>query len=242
MSDHPHLSGDELEALWREAWRLARRACHTTLARLRAGQGGFYGADDLHQDLFLGFRRLALAWAAREPRPPESELWAAWRRHLWHGGARYYRRRPQRLWTGVELPLTPALLALDLADDAEGRVAADALSPDAARQLVQRDEATTELERNDAARELAAALRTLTAEQRRLLEMVALQGRSIAEAACALGLPPGQATHQRLYRARRALARALRRSERTHNGCGACPGHRESAPPRRHVGDQGVRS
>ena len=210
MTERTPLSADALELLWREAWRLARHACHTTLIRLRAGQGGFYDADDLHQDLFLGFRELAMAWAAQEPRPPESALWAAWRRHLWHGGARYYRRRPQRLWTGVEIPLSPGSLALDEPRDVEARADGDCLPHGAAAQLVQPDVAELGLEEEDLARELAAALRTLPTGQRRLL-LATLRLGSVARAAALLGLPPGQQTYQRLYRARQALRRALDR-------------------------------
>jgi DNA-directed RNA polymerase specialized sigma24 family protein len=208
MSDCARLSADELETLWREAWRLARQACHTTLIRLRAGHGGFYDADDLHQDLFLGFRSLALEWAAETPRPPESALWAAWRRRLWHGGARYYRRRPQRLWARVEIALPPEILALDDADDAEARDSGDRLPADVIAQLVQSDEATAGLEGEDTEGELAAALSLLPREQQRLLKAILRTG-SVAEAARALGLPQGQRTYQRLYRARRALQRAL---------------------------------
>ncbi len=208
MSHSEPLTADELEALWREAWRLARRACQMTLLRLRAGHGGFYQADDLQQDLFLGFRSLALAWAARRPRPPESELWAAWRRHLWHGGARYYRRRPQRLWGGVELALPPELLALERLEGGEPEQA-DTLPAAAAEQLTQQAEAPLLLEGQEAAQAVAAALAKLPAEQRRLLELVALHGCTVAQAARMLGLPQGQVTYQRLYRARRALQRAL---------------------------------
>lgn len=217
MSDPIALSPDEIEALWREAWRLARRACHATLARLRMGEGGFYDADDLHQDLFLGFRSLALTWAAQQPRPPESELWAAWRRQLWHGGARYYRRRPQRLWIGRELPLAPETLALDDGEDPDAPDR-DCLPACAAEQLIEPDASLEGLQAEDAARSALAALRSLPAAQRRLLELVAVQGRSVAEAARALGLPPGQAAYQRLYRARRALERAMQRAERPGQG------------------------
>lgn len=208
MSEPLPLSADELEMLWREAWRVARRACHATLVRLRMGHGGFYGADDLHQDLFLGFRRLALTWAARQPRPPESELWAAWRRRLWHGGARYYRKRPQRLWMGRQLPLAPEALTLDGGDEADGW-GEDSLPNHAIEQLTERDAMLEGLEAEDAVRSALAALRTLPADQQRLLELVAVQGCSLAEAGRAMGLPPGQATCQRLYRARRALERAM---------------------------------
>ncbi len=211
MTDHSLLSADELEVLWREAWRLARHACHTTLIRLRAGHGGFYDADDLHQDLFLGFRSLAMDWAAQTPHPPESALWAAWRRRLWHGGARYYRRRPQRLWAGAEIPLPPELLALDDPGDVKTRHSGDLLPQGAAAQLTQPDEAEIGLEGEDMAQEVAVALRTLPREQQRLL-LTTLREGSVARAARALGLPPGQQTYQRLYRARRALRRALAHS------------------------------
>lgn len=205
MNNHPSLAPEELEALWREAWRQARSACRNTIARLNAGHGGFYDADDFHQDLFLGFHKLALAWAACDPRPPESELWATWQRHLRHSGLRFYRRRPQRLWRGAMLPLPPEAFTLETPEDH-----LPWLNGNAAAQFIQPDEAQEALERLEERKRLFQALDHLPPPQRRLLRLVA-HGWSLPRIARKLGIAYGSPLYQRLYRARRALYQALQR-------------------------------
>lgn len=59
------MNGEQCLSLWPRAREMARVHCSGTLARLRNGDGGFYQADDLWQDLFLEFWALASRWQAR---------------------------------------------------------------------------------------------------------------------------------------------------------------------------------
>ncbi len=102
-----------------------------SLRRLQAGDGGFYEADDLQQDLFIEFWALARDWQASGE--DEAALWAAWRRRLWGQGCHILRRRPQRLWDRAEYPVAPDRLALDASDDEPAAVEG---LPTAARQAL----------------------------------------------------------------------------------------------------------
>ena len=99
-------SNAQLVTLWRRAWEMSRPACAYSLGRLRRGDGGFYGPDDLQQDLFCEFWRLYLRWKADARShgltPDERLLWEAWQKRLSRGGWRVLRRKPQRLWDRAE--------------------------------------------------------------------------------------------------------------------------------------------
>lgn len=194
--------GDEalLEA-WERARRTALRRCRRTFARLHAGCGGFYGADDFEQDLFLEFWSL---WH-RHGGVADERLWAAWDATLWGGGLRILRRRPQRLWRRHEVPVAPT--AFEGADPEPGPQAG---LPAAARNraLVER-EASAEVEEAEAVARLEAALRRLSPGQREVLYLLALRGLPAAEIARRLEIPSSDAVYQRARRARRSLARGL---------------------------------
>lgn len=100
------MDDSQLLSLWQRGLRIAERRCAHTLARLHAGDGGFYEADDFVQDLFLVFRELAERWQAQGAADEEA-LWAAWQRRLWHGGQRVLRRAPQRLWRRNDVSFAP---------------------------------------------------------------------------------------------------------------------------------------
>jgi DNA-directed RNA polymerase specialized sigma24 family protein len=194
--------GEEaLLALWGRARQIALRRCRRTLARLRAGAGGFYGADDLEQDLFLGFWALARAL-------PEEELWPAWERALWGGGLRYLQRAPQRLWARAERQMPPG--ALDL-DDGEPQVAA---LGGARRGLVQEEDSWARLAALAELDALEEGLWRLRPAQRQILYLAVLRGLPAAEVARRLALADGRAVHARTFRARAALRRALGRGQR----------------------------
>lgn len=200
------LTADEMEALWREAWRLARVRCRQTIWRLRCGASPIYDQDDFSQDLFLDFYRLANEWAAATPRPPKAELWARWQRHISHGGSRIYRRPPQRLGRSIETPLPPAALTLELDDLAPYGV------PELAKQLevaLSHEEAhDPEGDQRAAVRRFQAALWALPPGQRLLLYLSGIVGWRPARLARELGIERRR-LYQRLYRARRALRRKL---------------------------------
>ena len=209
------LSEAEPMALWRQAWRLARPRCGRTLSRLRRGRGGFYDADDFSQDLFLEFLGLLGRWQDA-PRSSQADLWAAWRRILWQGGSRVVRRAPQRLWSGAELAVDPAELALESGDEEESDGDAGRLSlPEAARAaLIQPEDGEETQERLARLEALATALQALPPGQRQLITMLALAGLPAPLVARRLGAGSTNALYQRLRLARLALRRKLQDAER----------------------------
>jgi len=199
------LSDDELLALWQVAWRMARRRCAAALARLGRGEGGFYGADDLQQDLFLEFWALARAWHASGQ--GLADLWAAWQRRLWGGGRRVLRRSPQRLWGRPEISYDPA--TLDPAEAGEpqegGRLWSEA--------LVQPEDAEATRHSLAGLEALERALWALRPVHRQVLYMATLLESPPAEVARLLMLDDAEAVHRRLHLARRALRRQLTLTE-----------------------------
>lgn len=201
----PDAEEADLLALWEQAWALARRCCAGSLRRLQAGDGGFYEADDLQQDLFIEFWALARDWQASGE--DEAALWAAWRRRLWGQGCHILRRRPQRLWDRAEYPVAPDRLALDASDDEPAAVEG---LPTAARQALTagEDAAATHDQLADLSR-LEDALWALRPTQRQILYMVTLAGLPAAAVERLLGLGSRTALYQRLFVARQALRRGL---------------------------------
>jgi RNA polymerase sigma factor (sigma-70 family) len=203
--------GDEdLLALWQVARGEAMRSCARTLARLRAGEGGFYEAEDFLQDLFLAFWSLVQAWHATAPRDAGA-LWAAWRQALCRGGAHILRRAPMRLWERRERPVAPQCLALedDPAERAgEGQDSAP-LDAAAVRALTQPEDAEAAHLSQVALEELEEGLWGLRPGQRQVIYMAALAGLPEKEVARRLGLPSGNTVAQRLFLARAALRRRL---------------------------------
>jgi RNA polymerase sigma factor (sigma-70 family) len=200
---------EQLLALWRTARAMAMRACARTILRLQAGEGGFYDADDLQQDLFLEFWRLVRCWE-EDPHRQEEELWAAWKRALWHGGRTILKRAPQRLWDPPERQQDPEFFTLD-ADVAPESVhtAASGLA-DGTPALIQEDDAERTRVYADTLEGLEQALWALPVGQRQLLYMTAVAELPAEQVARCLGLPNGNAVHRRLHRARAALRRRLR--------------------------------
>jgi len=199
------LPDDDLLALWQVAWRMARRRCAAALARLGRGEGGFYGPDDLQQDLFLEFWALVQQWRASGQ--GRDALWAAWRRRLWGGGRRVLRRAPQRLWSRPEITLDP--LALDPAGGSEPedglRIGADL--------LVQPEDAEATRHGLAGLEALERALWALRPVHRQVLYMAAFLEAPPAEVARLLMLEDAAAVHRRLHLARRALRRQLTLTE-----------------------------
>jgi len=216
---HPSsLSEEELLALWQTARRMALRSCASTLARLRAGEGGFYEAEDFWQDLFLAFWSLAKAWRQAGP-SDEIALWAAWRRALRRGGAQLLRRAPMRLWARRERPLAPEVLALEdepRLDRGQPFAAGDPSPPldgAALEALTQPEDAEAGHLRRACLDDLEAALWALRPAQRQVIFMATLAELPAAEVARLLGLSEGNAVSQRLFAARAALRRLLRGRE-----------------------------
>jgi len=213
------LSEDELLALWQVARREALRCCASTLARLHAGDGGFYEAEDFWQDLFIAFWGLVKGWLAAAPREEQAPdldrgqaLWAAWRRLLRRGGARLLRRAPMRLWARQERPMAPYLLALEdeLCQGPEAGDPGSPLDPAALEALTQPEDAEAGHLRQACLDDLEAALWALRPGQRQVIFMATLAELPAAEVARLLGLSEGNAISQRLFAARAALRWLLR--------------------------------
>lgn len=198
------LSTAELEELWHQAWLILRERCQATLRRLTRGWGGAYDVEDLYQDAFLAFRSLAESWASRDPREPEGELWSAWRRLLWHGGARILRRPPQRL--GVTRAQSEP--DLDALLDDIGNCHDDALARALLEHLVDREDPERVLVRAERHKEDAATVAWLLAglrpDQRLLLTWIYLDGRTPREVAPLLDVTPAVIS-SRVYQALRIL-------------------------------------
>mgnify|MGYP000866850243 CR=1 FL=1 len=199
---------EELLALWRTARGMALRACARTISRLRAGEGGFYDADDLLQDLFLEFWRLVRRWRA-DPKREVGQLWAAWRRALWHGGRTILKRAPQRLWDSPERQRDPGFFLLDADADPETvRLAARELAY--MQPLIQDEDGERTHVCEDTLDGLEQALWALPVGQRQLLYLSAVAELPAEQVARCLGLSNGNAVHQRLHTARVALRRRWR--------------------------------
>lgn len=196
------MTNDELIALWQVAWEIARRLCGRTLSRLASGDGGFYGAEDFQQDLFLEFWALTRVWR-RHNASPEA-LWRAWRRRLWGGGRRILRRAPQRLWHSTERTFDPSIMALgDFSDEEANSI------PFAVEALSQPEDAEATQTQKADLQALEEALWALRPAQRQIVYMAAMLEISPSEVARILRLGNAREVYQRLYRARRALRQRL---------------------------------
>lgn len=204
-------SEDEIVRLWEEAWDTARRLCARTLARLERGDGGFYGAEDLRQDLFLEFWSLLGEWRAA-PSPRAEDLWREWRRRLARGGYRVIRRRPQRLWDRAEGPVDPLVLMLDEpVDTGEDALGDRSVGPSAAAKLVQPEDALASHEALHSFDALEEALWELTPSQRQVVYMSALMDLPAKTVARCLGLTRREGVYAHLHEARRVLMARLER-------------------------------
>lgn len=196
----------EFEALWPRARRYAARYCAGTLARLRQGDGGFYEADDLWQDIYLAFHALAEAWQASTADEEGREaFYEAWQKQLARGGWRIYRRAPQRLWAGAELAAAPADLALE--SDGAAPEDSDNLPCAVLAQLTQPEDSAALYERMERLRLVERALWQLRPVQRQTLYLTAMRAMPAARTARLLGIANAAAVYDRMYDARQFLRR-----------------------------------
>ncbi|MHB1293926.1 MAG: RNA polymerase sigma factor [Anaerolineae bacterium] len=192
--------------LWQKARTLAAGWCRIALARLRAGQGGFYDDQDLWQDLFLEFWAVVGLWQEGEAHD-EEHLWDLWKRALRRGGLRVLKRAPQRLWVGVEEAVEPCVLALDGAEGA--RDVERTPLPLAARRALTLEDSREEGSGRVEVAELAEALWRLRPLQRQTLYLGAVVGLTADQVARCLGLTGPNVASQRLHRARERLQQCL---------------------------------
>lgn len=212
MSDTTPLNDDELMALWERARRMALARCSGSLRSLRQGDGGFYEADDFWQDLFLDFWDLVRRWRDGVDARHAGDLWAAWRRHLWQGGHRVLRRRPQRLWRRREEPVDPDEMALD-GPPSEGAATPAAVPPIAVDALTESggpEEASMIRAEEDA---VESRLWRLAAINRQALYLTTVAGLSHAEAARCLALAGPEQVRRHVCRARESVRRGRRVAE-----------------------------
>lgn len=202
---------DEMLVLWLRARGYVLRYCRATLSRLREGDGGFYDADDLLQDLYVEFHALVTRWRAGEvlgdpamPDDPLAALYTAWQRLLARGGWRVYRRAPQRLWVGAELALSPG--EVELEDDESSDHDFAPLPFALQSQLAASEDGARSCERLDRIQALEQALWRLRPGQRQALYMAALEEMPAVEVARLLALPNAAAIYDRIYEARLVLA------------------------------------
>ena len=193
-------AGPDLDAdrLWSQARRMAERWCATTIRRLHRGDGGFYEADDLLQDLYLEFRDTVGRWRAGDDRDDVQALWSAWSRRLWGGGKRVLRRQPQHLWVRPEEPMDPT----DVGRAIEALMAQDDQSPVEPAQV---GEAMAGLDRLD------AALWSLPVLNRQVVYMMCLRRQPAPDIARMLDLSGSEAVYVLLRRARLRLRPLLDR-------------------------------
>lgn len=197
------LDEQALLALWRKARVLAGSWCGTSLARLRAGHGGFYDDQDFWQDLFIEFWAVVKLWQHGESRT-EARLWALWRGALQYGGLRVLKRTPQRLWSGAEQAVEPCVLALDTENVPDA--SRSPLPPAVRRTLtLDSDEAPGAAE----AAELAEALWRLRPLHRQVLYLNGFVGLTADQVAHCLGLTGRDSASQWLHRAREHLRACL---------------------------------
>ncbi len=201
----------EADGLWPEARRLAVRWCCRSLYRLRRGEGAFYEAEDLLQDLYIEFRATVdecRAASAGGPLDPPA-LWRAWSRRLWHGALNVLSRRPQALWSPREHSLDPAALGED-ARAARLRPASRRFELDADDGTAgMADDASATADQAEALARVEAALWSLPPLCRQVVYLVLLCGHRAEEVARALALRDAQEVYVLLRRARRHLRRAL---------------------------------
>jgi DNA-directed RNA polymerase specialized sigma24 family protein len=199
------LDDQALLALWEQGLRLARRYCAEAWRRLARGEGGFYDADDLQQDLFLVFSEVVQAWQ-EQPEHPLADLWRRWGRCLWGGGIHILRRPPQRLWWRAEQAVDPTQFTLDhLERRQEAGMAPPPFLAHHLEQLVDEQGAEERALRLGALDDLEERLWRLRPLQRQALYLVALRNWQPAELAERLGLDDVQAAYQLLYQARQKL-------------------------------------
>jgi DNA-directed RNA polymerase specialized sigma24 family protein len=191
----------EADRLWPQARRMAEHWCAATIRRLHRGDGGFYEADDLLQDLYLEFRDVVARWRADDDRDDVQALWSAWSRRLWGGGQRVLRRQPQHLWVRQEEPMDPT----DMGRAIEARMARDDESPVEPAKV---GEALAGLDRLD------AALWSLPVLNRQVVYMMCLRRQPAPDIAQWLGLSGAEAVYVLLRRARRRLRPLLDRPRR----------------------------
>ena len=188
----------EADRLWPQARRMAEQWCSATLRRLHRGDGGFYEADDLLQDLYIEFRDTVGRWRAGGDRDDVQALWAAWSRRLWGGGKRILRRQPQHLWARQEEPMDPT----DVGRAIEALMAQDDDSPVEPFKV---GEALAGLDHLD------AALWSLPVLNRQVVYMACLRRQSAPDIARMLDLSGAEAVYVLLRRARRRLRHLLDR-------------------------------
>lgn len=198
------MTDEELLRLWDAGREMAQRLCGRSYARLRAGQGGFYGAEDFEQELFLEFWALAREWEAESL--PQEALWEAWRRRLWGNGLRVLRRAPQRLWSGPADRQLPDPLG-DASTDGDEPEALEAL-------LLHAEDGETCRAAAERVEALRAALAALRPSQRQVLYLTVVAGLSGEEAARSLDLPDRETVYQRVHAARSALRRRMSASRK----------------------------
>ena len=217
MPDGAELDDRELLSLWERGRSLARRYCADALRRLARGEGGFYDADDLEQDLFLAFCEVVEAWRS-QPLPEDEDLWRRWGRYLWGGGIHILRRPPQRLWWRAEWSIDPDAFALEPPQTADS--SAKDVWPALSRcreELVDDETAearTLHLQTLDDLEERLWQLRPL---QRQALYGVIIQHHRPAELARQLGMKDAETIHRLIAQARKnleGLAQAPRRAGR----------------------------
>jgi len=206
LADGRTLDDDELLALWRHGRRLAGRYCRGSLARLRAGGGGFYEVDDFWQDAFLAFSQVVSEWQAPLGGSAD-DLWRRWGLALWGQGIHILRRAPQRLWSGVQstaatketieevVPAGPKQL------ERPGQPWMTGSEP--ARRSA--EQSALALDRLDALEERLWRLRPL---QRQALYMAALQHIPAGNVVARLGLRDRREAYRLVESARRRLRRA----------------------------------
>ncbi|MHB1355870.1 MAG: RNA polymerase sigma factor [Anaerolineae bacterium] len=205
---------DEMLTLWRRARGYVLRYCRGTLSRLREGDGGFYDADDLLQDLYVEFHALVLRWRAGEltgdtavTDDPLAALFTVWQRLLARGGWRIYRRAPQRLWVGAELAMSPGEVELEDDDSADHDFTP--LPHAVQSQLAAFEDGARSCERLAHIQELEDALWRLRPGQRQALYLNTLEEMPAVEVARLLALPNPAAIYDRIYDARLLLAQEV---------------------------------
>ena len=194
------------KALWERAKKYIYRYCRWTLARLRAGDGGFYDNDDFMQDLYLEFRSLFEQWkqsaAQADPLAPDPDygsLFTAWANRLARGGWCVYRRAPQRLWSGVELALEQSVAECEVNEDSESLLSRSLLD-----QLTTGSDSDALQLNTEVVDEVERRLWLLKPTSRQVVYLCLLEGVDAATVAEMLQMKPTH-VYDRIYNARKIL-------------------------------------